>query len=145
MKVLAASAQVYAELSSVLDYVFDAYWAAVDKAGTLLPGTSDINDPNNWTPEYKAAVEFETGLFATIGDNMRDGAYSNDEATALIKQLRLTPIVDVIYVVGDLKDASTWNVNSGLYPLTRQADGTYQVVMVWDGAQSAEITLVPVA
>ena len=57
---------------------------------------------------------------------MRDGAYSNDEATALIKQLRLTPIVDVIYVVGDLKDASTWNVNSGLYPLTRQADGTYQ-------------------
>lgn len=126
MKVLAASAQVYAELSSVLDYVFDAYWAAVDKAGTLLPGTSDINDPNNWTPEYKAAVEFETGLFATIGDNMRNGAYSNDEATALIKQLRLTPIVDVIYVVGDLKDASTWNVNSGLYPLTRQADGTYQ-------------------
>ena len=49
-----------------------------------------------------------------------------------------------------VRQGKSWDVNFGSDGLNGanfvvEADGTYQVVMVWDGAQSAEITLVPVA
>lgn len=126
MKVLSTSVAVYSDLATVLDMVNDAYWDAAQKAGMLLPGTTDDKDPNNWTPEYKAADEFSSNTYIVVSENIQEGKYTNEEAEALAKQLRLTPIVDVIYVVGDLKDATLWNQNSGLYPLTRQPDGSYQ-------------------
>ena len=126
MKELSASVAVYNELATVLDMVNDAYWDAAQKVGQLLPGATDINDTASWTPEYKAADDFAVHTYDVVSANIYDGKYTNEEAEALAKQLRLTPIVDVIYVLGDLKDAPSWNENSGLYPLTRQADGTYQ-------------------
>ena len=48
-----------------------------------------------------------------------------------------------------VRQGKSWDVNFGVEfngaNIVVEADGTYQVVMVWDGAQSAEITLVPVA
>jgi len=48
-----------------------------------------------------------------------------------------------------VRQGKSWGVNVGVEfngaNIVVEADGTYQVVMVWDGAQSAEITLVPVA
>ena len=49
-----------------------------------------------------------------------------------------------------VRQGKSWDVNFGSDGMNGanfvvEADGTYQVVMVWDGAESAEITLVPVA
>ena len=48
-----------------------------------------------------------------------------------------------------VRQGASWDVNFGVEfngaNIVVEADGTYQVVMVWDGAESAEITLVPVA
>ena len=48
-----------------------------------------------------------------------------------------------------VRQGKSWDVNFGVEfngaNIVVEADGVYQVVMVWDGAQSAEITLVPVA
>ena len=125
MKVLANSVSVYTELSTALDYVNDAYWTEAQKAGIYLPDAPS-QTPEYYTPEYKAADDFAVNTYDVVSSNIQNGIYTNEEAQALIEQLRLTPIVDVVYVVGDLKDASVWNQNSGLYPLRRQADGTYQ-------------------
>lgn len=125
MKVLASSVLAYNELAAALDYVNDAYWSAAQDSGMYVPGAPE-ESPEYYTPEYKAADDFTTNTYDVVLRNIEDGVYTNDEAVALAKQLRLTPIVDVVYVVGDLLNAPTWNVNSGLYPLKRQADGTYQ-------------------
>lgn len=125
MKVLAASVHAYTELASALDAVNDAYWAAAQDSGMYVPGAPE-ETPEYYTPEYKAADEFATNTYDVVLNNIEQGVYTNEEAIALAKQLRLTPIVDVIYVVGDLLNAPSWDQNSGLYPLTRQADGTYQ-------------------
>lgn len=125
MKVLATSVSVYADLSTALDYVSDAYWAVVEKSGMYLPDAPS-EDPEYYTPEYKAAIEFDAVTYKPVQENIEAGIYTNDEAVELAKHLRLLPVVDVVYVLGDLKDAPSWNQNSGLYPLTRQEDGTYQ-------------------
>ena len=125
MKVLASSAAAYSDLSTALDYVYDAYWNAAQDAGQYLPDAPS-QTPEYYTPEYKAASDFETNIYGTVIEGIEAGTYTTEEAVALTKELLHTPIVDVVYVLGDLKDASSWSQNSGLYPLTRQEDGTYQ-------------------
>ena len=48
-----------------------------------------------------------------------------------------------------VRQGLSWDVNFGVEfngaNIVVEADGTYQVVLVWDGAQGAEITLVPAA
>lgn len=127
MKVLASSVAAYKELSDALNFLYDAYWKVVEDSGMYVPD-APAETPEYWTPEYKAADEFsaEDGEYETITENIEKGIYTNEEAKLLAKELLLRPVVDVVYVLGDLVDAPAWNANSRLYPLTRQEDGTYQ-------------------
>jgi hypothetical protein len=82
-----------------------------------------------------AGTNWDTDLTMT---EQADGTWKSDEA----------------YEINDttefkVRQGKSWDVNFGVEfngaNIVVEADGVYQVVMVWDGAQSAEITLVPVA
>ena len=110
LKKIALSAPLYEQLLKKLDLAYGAYWDKLD-AGECTQDEIDV---------------FEAEYYNPLTDAMMEGALTNEQCEAAIQAISTLPVIDVIYVYGDLVNQGWGDYTSNIYPLTRQEDGTYQ-------------------
>ena len=109
LKKINASAALYEKLAQKLDYAYGAYWDFVDSLYTQ----EEVN-------------AFMDEIYNPLTEAMFAGTLTNEQCEAEIEKVRTLEAIDIVYVYGDLVNQGWGDYTSNIYPLTRQADGTYQ-------------------
>ena len=138
--------------------IHGAWWDIAKVLGAEAKAATSDEDLQSALDAYSATID---GLFSMSAEELRAwtvigsvGGANWDVDFAMTEDPENTWTSEPIEMKAGqefkVRQGKSWDVNFGSDGLNGanfvvEADGTYQVVMVWDGAQSAEITLVPVA
>ena len=138
--------------------IHGAWWDIAKVLGAEAKAATSDEDLQAALDAYSATID---GLFSMSAEELRAwtvigsvGGANWDVDFAMTEDPENTWTSEPIEMKAGqeykVRQGKSWDVNFGSDGLNGanfvvEADGVYQVVMVWDGAESAEITLVPVA
>ena len=137
--------------------IHGAWWDIAKVLGAEAKAATSDEDLQAALDAYSATID---GLFSMSAEELRAwtvigsvGGANWDVDFAMTEDPENTWTSEPIEMKAGqefkVRQGKSWDVNFGVEfngaNIVVEADGVYQVVMVWDGAQSAEITLVPVA
>ena len=137
--------------------IHGAWWDIAKVLGAEAKAATSDEDLQSALDDYTAAIDV---LFSMSAEELRAwsvigsiGGTSWDVDFSMTEGPENTWTSDPIEMkAGDefkVRQGKSWDVNFGVEfngaNIVVEADGVYQVVLVWDGAESAEITLVPAA
>ena len=138
--------------------IHGAWWDIAKVLGAEAKAATSDEDLQSALDDYSTTID---GLFSMSAEELRAwtvigsiGGANWDVDFAMTEDPENTWTSEPIEMKAGqeykVRQGKSWDVNFGSDGMNGanfvvEADGTYQVVMVWDGAESAEITLVPVA
>ena len=138
--------------------IHGAWWDIGKVLGAEAKAATSDEDLQSALDDYSATID---GLFSMSAEELRAwsvigsvGGASWDVDFSMTEDPENTWTSEPIEMKAGqefkVRQGKSWDVNFGSDGLNGanfvvEADGTYQVVLVWDGAETAEVTLVPVA